>query len=381
MALCCSFRRLSRSHSSDSLSKEELSKSQETTLTVIHEPRPVTEELSKSPVTHEPLPGTVEPSKSGVIYESQEEPKDPFDEFEFRTRSASEPRNSKKSSSPRSFQNSKSPTPSLRDIPEETTQLPPTLYHTSQHVIANPSVLSESSLSLPYHTPPSSRRSMQFLQVSDCDGHPLSVKMGGTEQDRKKQHLKASTETLPPSPSQLSSQGEDRFATLITKIDKLGQETQKQHQELIEIILQLSKKLDMIETELHTNSKDKEVAVNSDVLHSPERGEVNESKLPQNCSVNTEVLLGLAKVLPKWKFLARRLQIPEHEIQQISENSPVDVQEQSYQMLLKWNQTNAQNSDSYNTLGEAVRKECGDQLYSSYVKMVIDTVNNCTHSQ
>jgi hypothetical protein len=227
---------------------------------------------------------------------------------------------------------------------------------------------------------------MQLLQVSDCDGHPLSVKMGGTEQDRKKQHLKASTETLPPTTSQLYPQEhvhirEDRFATLITKIDIVEQERQKQHQELIEMISQLSKKLDTLKTELHTNSKDKEVVVNSDVLHSPERGEVNESKLPQNCSVNTEVLLGLAKVLPKWKFLARRLQIPEHEIQQISENSPVDVQEQSYQMLLKWNQTNAQNSDLYNTLGEAVRKECGDQLYFSYVKMVIDTVNNCTHSQ
>ena len=371
MAFCCSFIKLSKSSSSERLSKEEeLAKSLETP--VINEPQSVTEEPSKSPVIHEPQ----------LVVEESEDP------FEFRSRTVSEPSKPRKRHQ-KTCQSSKSPTPSLRDIPEET-QFPPAVGETGQHVIANPSItlLSESSLSLPYHTPPSSRRSLQLLQVSDCDGHPLSVKVGGTEQDGKKQHR---TDIPPPSSSQLLPpqecvhiQEQDRIGTLIKKIDEVEQERQKQHKQLTEMISELSKKLDVLETELHSSRNDPDVSVNSDAPQSPERVEhlkMNESPLPHNSSVNTDVLLGLAELLPKWKFLARRLQIQEHEIQQISENYPGDVQEQSYQMLLRWNQSKVHNNDSYNTLGEAVRKAFGDQLYFSYVTLVTDTVNSCTRSQ
>lgn len=100
--------------------------------------------------------------------------------------------------------------------------------------------------------------------------------------------------------------------------------------------------------------------------------EINVSMLPQNCSVHTDVLLGLAELVPKWRFLARHLQLQQHEIQQISENFPNDIHEQSYQML-KWKQSHVHYDDVYYKLGEAVRKAFGDKFYFDYIKMVTET--------
>ena len=96
----------------------------------------------------------------------------------------------------------------------------------------------------------------------------------------------------------------------------------------------------------------------------------HEGELPRNCAVGKEVVLSLAKRLPKWKFLARHLRLEDHDIQQIIEDNPNDVREQSYQMLMKWKQT--QEEDSYHTLGEAIRRALGESVHLEYVKLVND---------
>ena len=48
-----------------------------------------------------------------------------------------------------------------------------------------------------------------------------------------------------------------------------------------------------------------------------------------------------------------------------------DTQEQSYQMLLKW--TQSQGEGSYQTLGDAIRTIFGEKLYSKYVKIVLNS--------
>ena len=91
----------------------------------------------------------------------------------------------------------------------------------------------------------------------------------------------------------------------------------------------------------------------------------------QNSPVSLQILVKLSeRVTRKWKFLGRRLGIKEHEIQQIKGDNQGDMQEQSYQMLLKWTQSNG--GGSYQELGEAVKMTFGEKLYSDYVKMVME---------
>ena len=97
-----------------------------------------------------------------------------------------------------------------------------------------------------------------------------------------------------------------------------------------------------------------------------------ESMLPQHIPVSERVILRLSeRVTPKWKFLARQLGMEEHEIQKIAGDNQGDTQEQSYQMLLKW--TQSQVEGSCQTLGDAIRTIFGEKLYSKYVKIVLNS--------
>ena len=85
--------------------------------------------------------------------------------------------------------------------------------------------------------------------------------------------------------------------------------------------------------------------------------------------VSDRVAQNLARRTPKWKFLARDLKLQDHEIESISGNYPQDVEEQCYQMLKKWKQMNGNNADCA-TLGEALKKNFGEQLYSDYLALM-----------
>ena len=90
------------------------------------------------------------------------------------------------------------------------------------------------------------------------------------------------------------------------------------------------------------------------------------SKTPSGTAVSDKVVLTLSRRISKWKFLARDLKLEDHEIDKIVEGFPQDVEEQCYQMLKKWKQMNGNNADRA-TLGEALKKNFGDQLYSEFL--------------
>ena len=76
----------------------------------------------------------------------------------------------------------------------------------------------------------------------------------------------------------------------------------------------------------------------------------------------------LSQELPKWEFPARALCLKEAEIEHIKADHPNDNREQCYQMLLKWEQSNAQNA-TYQALGRALLTEARD-VYPKYVQIV-----------
>ena len=292
-------------------------------------------------------------------------------EVTFRPRSASEPhRNGKRIQKPRPT----SQTPSLKYIPEETTSNTlQTASGTSQNLTSKSTLSCISGLSdgsSAYHTPLSVRYFVPTLK-EDSD-HPQPVKMEGTEWERRKQHHMTSSESVLSSVSKRSEHNVVQFYhTLMERLEKaekdntelretIEQERMKQHTEL----MKLTQRLQELETE---KCREKQEATTPD-----REGLIKNtaSQLPQNCSVSTDVLVGLAKRMTQWKFLARRLHIEEHDIQQIGVDFPGSIQEQSYQMLLKWKLSLSSNNTSYHTLGEAVRQEFGETLYCDYVDMV-----------
>lgn len=235
----------------------------------------------------------------------------------------------------------------LEDIPE----------HDGYYVKSNPALNDPEGVDLfddnvSFHTARmhSSRDLHSFDHEVRILTEKLEEEMEKAEQERKKQH--------------------DKLKDMISGLGKkLEQERKKQHDELKEMISDLVKKVESMEKEPVTAST---AAVDP---QSPISGDVkmNASMLPQSCAVSTDVLLSLATItMPKWKFLARYLHLQESEIQQISAENPSNVQEQTYQMLLKWNQSQTQNNDHYHVLGEAVRKAFGERIYVDYIKMVID---------
>ena len=143
---------------------------------------------------------------------------------------------------------------------------------------------------------------------------------------------------------------------LLRKIEMVEQKEQKRHDELLKVVTGLAEKLD--------KSEGRSDRVNVCRVTS---GFPLTHKIPV-CSKN--VILELSKRVskPQWKFLARRLYLPEHEIDQIEANHRENIQEQSYQMLLKWRESSG--GGSYQELGEALRKQFGQQLYSDFVKIV-----------
>ena len=144
------------------------------------------------------------------------------------------------------------------------------------------------------------------------------------------------------------------YEAVLHKMEVIEQERRKQQEELLKVVTDLTKKLDKSRLQIQESVADK-------------------APLPPKCPVCPNVILELSKRVskPQWKFLARRLKIPDHEIDKIEANYRENIQEQSYQMLRQWIQSNG--GGSYQELGEALRREFGEQLYSDFVKIVSES--------
>ena len=176
--------------------------------------------------------------------------------------------------------------------------------------------------------------------------------------------------------SQNNSHG---YQELLSKIEEDKKDRERQHDEFLKAIADFSGKLDKVLSEMKAKrTSDSELCTDgthSDKPMSPTylyESSSTKSLLPPNTPVSVHVLLKVSELVPhKWKFLARRLGVEEHEVQQIRGDNQGDVHEQSYQMLLKWTQSNG--GGSYQALGEALRSTFGEKLHSDYVKMVVET--------
>ena len=264
-----------------------------------------------TPDSHELKPAILDPAASQSI------PADVDDEF--RPRSVSEPH---KPGTRLQKPHPTSHTPSLRNIPEETTSntLQAPLVGASQSVISKTSLSCMSGISdssSQYLTAPSTGWSLQTLQ--EDEGHTQPMQIEGNEWERRKlqPNLKPGSESVSPLLTKhLVPQDHAQCTSLIKRMEKAEQERMKQHTELMEIISRLTQKVEKLETE---KCKEKEVSATPGLLETT-------SQLPQNCSVSTAVLVRLAKRMTQWRFVARRLHIEEHDIQQIGVDFPASIQ-------------------------------------------------------
>ena len=272
------------------------------------------------------------------------------------------------------------------------------------HVIPNPSLVtcasdSSESLSL-YTTPPTSRhpsvsshhplaktvknpRSPTSLPRNTPSAHLHSPTRGSVSISPFSTLPRNTTSSQSHSPTRgsvMSSQSKSHgYQELLSKIEEDKKDRERQHDELLKAIVDFSGKLDKVLSEMKDRrTSDSELCTDgthSDKPMSPTylyESSSTKSLLPPNTPVSVHVLLKVSELVPhKWKFLARRLGVEEHEIQQIRGDNQGDVHEQSYQMLLKWTQSNG--GGSYQALGEALRSTFGEKLYSDYVKMVVET--------
>ena len=318
------------------------------------EPQDTESQKKEEPPTPHVTPESHELQSTAAKSASLPRPAGVGEQGTFRPRSASEPHKpGKKLQKP----HLKVQTPSLRCIPEETSsntlQSPLVgnlMYKTSLSCISG---ISDSSSA--YHTPLSARR---FVTTSpEHDDHLQPIQKDETEV------MKRNTELVPPSLPKHSVPQERTYLTLITRMEK----DEQANTELKEMISGLNKRLEELEKKQATPDGGRQLKNNAshDFV-----------QFPQNCSVSTDVLVRLAKRMTQWRFLARRLHLQECDIQQIGVNFSNDIQEQSYQMLLKWKLSLSCNSDAYHTLGEAVREEFGETLYSDYVTMVQEAEGN-----
>ena len=257
----------------------------------------------------------------------------------------------------------KSPTPSLENIIEQQEgKSSPQIRVIRNYGTAS---LSESSDSI-YRTPPTTRR------ITEKDvplRNPLATRSVVARPDDMTGSYRSSISSLPREPVQ--QQDHHQLQALLSKIEEVEQVRMKQHEDLMKMI---AEKIDTLVTEIR-DSRESERRVSTDGVKPQDgKGEyrnIGESQLPRNIPVSPKVLLKLSERVPrKWKFLARRLEVEEHQIQQIRGDNQGDIQEQSYQMLLLWGQ--AQGGGSYQALGEAVRLTFGEQLHLEYVKMVVE---------
>ena len=176
-------------------------------------------------------------------------------------------------------------------------------------------------------------------------------------------------------PSSLHSQPQDYGANLqalVCKMEETEQQRQKQHNEMINTMKDNFEKL----FKVIQDSKERRISTTNSMKSekSFDFGPDFSASvlLPKHAPVTDRVILRLSGlVTSKWKFLARELEIEEHEIQKIARDNQGDVHEQSYQMLLKWTQSNG--GGSYQALGEALRSTFGEKLYLKYVRIVSDT--------
>ena len=120
------------------------------------------------------------------------------------------------------------------------------------------------------------------------------------------------------------------------------------------------------------------MAVNGDEVDGPTTQSMELFSL--NIPDDSDVLMRLAELIPKGRLFARReLRLKDSDISEIMADYPDSIQEQNYEMLLRWKQSQSEGV-TYNTLGQAVRRAFGEQLYLHYVKLVSDmqkpTLNN-----
>ena len=309
--------------------------------------------------------------------ESEMEAEDPFSsssDYRFRSKSASEIQR------PQVKPQKPTKSGSLEDIPEhEETDVNLQQQNLYQQVISNP-IISFSSESSIYKTPPTTRRSDNDMPGPVSDSQPLPCS-ATSPLVKELKHDPFSTACVDPFTHSVTSvsttslsppQDHQIIQAIVAKMEESERDQQRQHNEMREIMTELTKKLDtltdaILSTRSRRDSQPEEHSTDS-IIHDTQGKfvDISSSVLPNNAHE-------IAKMLPKWKFLARLLGIQDHEIQQITENFQNDVQEQCYQMLLKWKQSHSDSDSSYHKLGEAILEEFGEQHFSKYVNIVIDT--------
>ena len=217
------------------------------------------------------------------------------------------------------------------------------------HVIPKQTVRVTSAMSMEsvYDTPPTSRRTSTTSRQLNTVKLILTVSAFPSSYSH---HLPVPT--TPPI----------GYQELLRRLEEVEQKGQKRHEELLQAFADLSKKF----------ASESEGITRDAGVHMPEgktHQKISGSSLPQNVPVSSDVILKLSKsVTTNWKFLGRWLKIPNHELKQIEANYKEDIHEQSYQMLLKWTQSNG--GGSYQVLGEAIRNTFEEQLCLDYVEMV-----------
>ena len=73
--------------------------------------------------------------------------------------------------------------------------------------------------------------------------------------------------------------------------------------------------------------------------------------------------MNLSKLIEKWKYLGRRLDVDESTLTGIKKDNPNDSHEMCYQMLLKWKQEQCR-IDMYDNLIKALEEEKLNDLVS-----------------
>ena len=150
----------------------------------------------------------------------------------------------------------------------------------------------------------------------------------------------------------------------LEKLEKSYQESKEERHRLERRITELEDRIKMLESQRNV------------VLYEDNGEKNNKDTLPVNLPIGQNVIIALAKRIPRWKFLARYLEFKEHEIQRIHDEHQGDVQEQCFQMLWSWTQAHP-TGGNYHALGEAVRKDLGDSFYAEFVKLVIENEEDC----
>ena len=160
------------------------------------------------------------------------------------------------------------------------------------------------------------------------------------------------------------------YRALLIKMEKMERQRQTHHNEMMKM---MKENFESLMKEIQ-NGRERRVSYSSMKSErslgdlSPDTdGSMNFPS--QDTPVSERVILKLSNhVVRQWKFLARELGMEEHEIEKIAGENAVDMREQSYQMLLRWTQSNG--GGSYQELGRALRETFGGKLYSKYLKIV-----------